>query len=251
MKFQEVLKKFYSSNFKCPSFSDLDEDFRQIVRVFFYLGYLKLTPSKVRVAYGVISFTFLFVIYEIGIVRIFANAIEDGKIDDALISGIVFSETTSFVVQVVTFAVKQVNILTLMKTLQSMNDDESATKNCQKRCMKIIESFKVFLVFSLLSLIGLKIAGFNYFVLILPAYYDTFAEGNWYYALLMINILHLSALAVVFGVTELIHVLCMVRVEFNLDTLANDVRKSTEDEDLNNNEQSLIACIKHHCAIIE
>lgn len=247
------IKEFYSSYLECPSFSEFDEDFRQILQVFYYLGFLKLSPSKARIAYGVFIFIFVVLTYGAGVFGEVVKAFNKGNLGGALISVIFFTETTSFSVQILTFAFKQSQVITMMKSLQSMHrkNDEKTMEICRKKCLTFVRVFKYFMLFSEFVLTILKLSGFELFVLVVPVTYESLAKGAIMYPLLLIiNVIHFAGLAIAFGVSELIHVLCMIRAEANLDFLARDVRHCADSDDLQGNEQILIQCIKYHNNIV-
>ena len=155
--------------------------------------------------------------------------------------------------QILTVFLKQSKITDLIKKLQSMHDraDEESMRVYRNLILKLMRYYKIIIAVSGWNLIILKYLGFDNFKLILPTLYDFLAIGSFYHLFLFVNAIHYFLMVSVFFATEWLHVLIMVRIEANFAFLCKKIRKCANGNDLKENEDRLIDCIKHHCEIIK
>lgn len=88
-------------------------------------------------------------------------------------------------------------------------------------------------------------------MLSIPAIYDVLAVGYFWGILVLVNWVHGYFMVMSFIPVESLHLLCVVRIEMNLNYLARKLRGCTGFSEKTLNEEELTECVKYHCEILE
>lgn len=249
MKLVAYLKRFYHVHLKCPANEKFDDDFGIVLQVLYFFGFYQPKRSKKRIAYGCIMFTVIILMVLIGALKDSLLSLNDGNLNQFIMNGFVFVYSVPAVCQILGVASKP-QIVELVKKLQNLHEfeDENVMKTYRERCTKIAKFHRLFLASTCPGTILLKFLGLP-FKLFIPALYGELAEGNCLYFLMALNAAHHFCLVLLYAACDLLHILCMVRVEANLKILNDKIRHCTDSYNLRENEKALIACMRYHSAI--
>lgn len=252
-EFLRSAKKALATLFVYPNFEKFDADFCQLLQIYFLFGFYQPTPSKLRLAYGIISLLLVHVSFFAGIFLEATSLFSEGEY-----------MKTVFLVPVLVFAIPNMSnvcfsmmrshkVTDLIKDLHSLHEyeDNDAIEACWVKWSKIVKLYKIYLAAVYVIVSILTVLGFKVFIFLFPALYDVYAHGSFFYPLLMVNFVHVGILVATIVTSDLLHVLCMVRVGKNFQILGQKLQHSTDSDDLIENEKNLIACVKYHVNIIE
>lgn len=251
MEIVKKCRKFFVEHLKCPNFELYDEEFHQVLQIFYLFGLYQPIPSKQRTALGIVMFAFISTCC-LGALRHAFIAIRYGSITKGFFNAAVFLNALTHQVQVFSFFWNQKYICQMFRGFHSMHerDHYEIMSVYRSKYFWLVKYYKILLAASEVYLILLKISGDKNFILILPAIYDGMAEEFAYSFFLMVNIVHMSWLILHFIACDSLHILIMMRVEAHLEIFGKMLQNCTADEDPKKNEESLIACVKYHCRII-
>lgn len=254
MSIVKSVKQFYNTYFKCPNDDKFDEDFQQILQIFYFLGFYHPKSSKLRTAYGAFMFFFVLQTHVLGNLKdiYIASGPNEKNMNKALICAISLSFVISLKIQIISFVSRQKEIIGMIRGLHLMHDpdNEDSMKVYRRKCSKLVKLHQIIMGWIEITLIIFKLFGFDFFILAIPAIYDELAREYFFNFLMILNILQFTGILMLYNAGDLLHVLCMIRAEANLEFLNKKLRHCTDSDNLQENEKKLIACIKHHCSII-
>jgi predicted ferric reductase len=118
-----------------------------------------------------------------------------------------------------------------------------------KKCFRFAKCLFWFLITTTLVVCLLSKLGFKNFELLVPAIYDVFATGPFYYVLMIINTVHMFAIIAALIVCDLFPSFCVARIVKNQAFAAHDFEHCTDSFDPKVNENSLNASMKYYAAI--
>lgn len=248
-KIQEILSP---ANFPSENYL-FDEDFRELLEIYYFLGFYRPKRSISRDIYGIISFLLVVLSFLLGMIKEALESIYQGHLQRSLFCVASMCLNISIPTQIITFVVNEFAIIEMIKAIQSIHDeqDEKALEYYRKKCRQLVKFYKVYCNIALVFLVSLYLCGYKIFMFLLPAIYDNFAEGWLFYPLLITNILQIYFIALCLLVSDLIHILCMIRTGAYFGILSERLRRCTDSDELSENEKKLNACVKYHQRIIE
>lgn len=229
-----------------PDASDFDEDYRKVLQIFHLTGFLRSESSK---SSPFVSFLLLSLMMALGTAKNTICFIIDGNAFNASIYAALLSLFIVYTVQIVTFIMNQEDIKELIKALQKLHEPENeieVEKN-RKFLSLILKVYISAMLTAIFAMNILKIFGSHFSKLIIPTIYDILADGNLYWPLAIAAEFQTFGVAFSSIACEIIHILCMVRIEANLNFLAVEIRKCTNDDE--KSEIALISCVRYHCRI--
>lgn len=253
MEFKGKVLKFFSAVFVYPNEENFDEDFQQILRLFYFFGWFRPIPSSTRKIIGYLVIVFVYLTFLLGAFRDVVAAFYQGKMQQSLISiaasGILITLTT----QTFIFAKNQTFIMSLIKTFHTIHkgEDETPLEAYRKTCSKVARTYRTYLQVLWIVVMVLYFFGFKCFKLSLPCVYDVYAEEKLFTPLLWMSFLQGFIVYTAISGSDTFHVLCMVRIGANFEMLGNKLQHCTDSKDVEENERNLIACIKYHRQIRE
>lgn len=229
-----------------------DEDLHAILQFYYCLGFYQPAPTKKRIVFGILMFIFGPLSYTLGAVKDAWIAYHEEDVTKIVLNVFCMGFGITMITQIVTFVCKRKRIIDMMGQLQSLHEheDDEAMEVYRRKCKFSVKFYLFYVNFCIVILIVLYCFGYNQYKLISPAVYDVWANGYATYFLLFINTISSVVLTFVFTAGELIHLLCMVRVDANLKFLSEKLRRCADGENLLQNEKDLIACVKYHSATI-
>lgn len=248
-----LAKKLWVSYFEYPNEEKFDEEFKRLLEILYWVGFHQPKTTRKRIAYGVVMFVFLILSILLGNIKDFIEDFRDEKMSAALIIVVILAHMSSMNVQMITIVLKKSSVHDLIKQLHNMHEfeDEEAIAAVRLSSLRMIKTYKLFLLTGASVLSGLRMAGLGSFKLVLPTLYDVLADGFLFSLLMLVNIIHLWLYALLFLPADLLHILGMIRVEANTKFLCEKLEACTSGEDFEENEKNLIACVRYHLAIIE
>lgn len=252
-KIRELLTTTFINLFIYPNDEMFDEDFRQILQILFCFGFYRPVPSTKRAIYGVVSFVLSFISYLLGLWKDVIESILEGDKQSIIICVAYFALGQSIVVQMVTFLTKKSQILSMITEVHSIHKGEKDEPivTYRNKSSKVVKFYKIYLTIVVTVVAVICLCGFKIFKLAMPALYDLFAEGSLYYPLLATNFIHLYLIVFCLIVSDMLHILFMIRAGANLKILSEKLRHCTDSDDTKENEKTLIDCIKYHRKISE
>lgn len=254
MNIVKRVKQFYHSYIKCPNDDKFDEDFQQILQIFYFFGFYHPKSSKLQTVYGAFMFFFVLQTHVLGNLKdiYIASGLDDKNMNKALICAISLSFAMSLKIQIISFVSRQKEIIGMIRGFHLMHeqDNEDSMKIYRQKCSKLVKLHKIIMGSIEITLIIFKLFGFDFFILAIPAIYDELAREYYFNFLLILNILQFTGILMLYNAGDLLHILCMIRAEANLEFLNKKLCHCTDSDNLQENEKSLVACIKHHCRII-
>lgn len=238
--------KYLVEKSKFPNENEFEDEFRMALNLYRLTGLYRMDSSKKSYAINFIGFMLVVLNYQTGCLRDFIVLFLDGKYFDGLLSGVLMVMTTVGALQILMFMKRQTITVELIKNLQKLHDpaDKIELQVHTNRIFRILKGYFKYLVLSAVALIILRSFGFSCSKLLYPMIFNTFAEGNLYVPLLILNYIHIFPLYSAFLACEFLHILCMVRIEANLRVLGTKLKTCTDIDVLN-------SCVKYHCEIIE
>jgi hypothetical protein len=242
VKLVQKLKQLYNKYLKCPNRCQFDEEFYKLLQILYLLGFYQPNPSKTGVVLKIVMFAFMIITY-------LAGAIKDavtGNLNQALINVIAFCFVGAVAIQIISFACNQKKFIGIIKELHLLHkraDDESIEK-LSKKCNSTVKVYKCFVTVIIVAIIVLHLVGLRVFRLFMPSIYDLLAFGSFYSILLTVNSIHAELLSITFVVTDLMPIICMLRIEQNMKFLLNDLRTCTSTKEINR-------CAEYHAEIIK
>lgn len=252
MKIVKALKQFYQLHLEFPNEEKFDGDFQQLLQIFYFFGFYQPTPSKKRVIYGALTFTILVLTTILGPINNAVKAYYVGDMALVLASCLLISYMVSYAIQIALFSFNQKHIIGIIKEFHLMHeaDGEKVIQKLGTKCMVMTKCYNLFLYVAGLSYVVFKFFGLNPYKLIIPAIYDEVAVGYFYYVLSCVNVAHIVCLMPILTACDLLHIICIVRIEAHLKLLCRKVRCCAEDNDLEKSERELVACMRYHVSII-
>lgn len=248
------LRRFYIACIKCPNDDKFDEDFQQILQVFYIFGFYQPKASKGRVRYGAFMFSFVVMSHILGNLKdIFISLSgSGGNLNKALICVLSVTFAISLKVQILSFAKHQAKVIEMIRELHFMHDsdDDSSMQVYRTLCSQLVKFHKYIMLSIEVTLITFKLLGYDFFILAIPALYDELARGSFYYLFLILNLVNFTGILMLYNACDLLHILCMIRAEANLDFLGDKIRSCANNDNLRENEKNLISCVKYHNRIL-
>jgi hypothetical protein len=252
-KVVEKLKSFYQKYLKCPNTEKLDADFHAILQIFYWFGFYQPSPTKTRIAYGVLMFVFILTTYLMGALNEAITAGQEGDLNLALIDVMGFCFVISLATLVLSFVSKRKEFIDMIREFNGMHeyDHEEEVDALRKKNLKIVKIYTAFSlsiapVATIAHLLGLKT-----FRLVMPSIYDLLATGMFYEILLTVNAINLFLLMLSFVACDLLLILSIIRAESNVKFLCHDLRHCTDSGIVRTSQRNIDACAKYHAAIIE
>lgn len=251
MKFAQSFKTVCSSYISSLDQQKFDKDFHTIMKFFFFFGFYR--PIRLNKLFASCAFIIMIVTYTLGSLKDVVKLSQIKDLPKTIISIFTFVFGLSLTVLNLTVMAKHGKITRMIKALQMLHekDDESFIDNCRRNCFLMLRIYKACLTVTVCFAVLFKFAGYHSYFLVIPVLYDEFAHGDLYYFLLIVSFLQTVGLLFLFVSSDLIHVFCMLRLEANLKLLNWKLRRCTDSDDLRENEESLVACVRYHSAIIE
>lgn len=252
MEYFSGILRFLSESFSFANERLFDEDFRLILKYFYFLGFHRPVPSMKSSIYCFIVFAFVPMSHLLGELQNAVMSMKKGNLQKFLISTTYTAFMISTAVQVINFIAKERQIIQLIKAFQTMHEseDEKLIGVYKKKCYKLVKLYSLYLTSAMTTVVVLTLLGYNIFKLATPTLFDGFAEGSLYFPLLFVNIFQVYIVAISTSSSDLLHVLLMIRAGANFELLSEKIRCSTEGDDFVKNEEILVACIKYHHRII-
>lgn len=254
MEIVKRMKQFYINHIKCPNEDNFDDEFQTVLQIFYIFGFYQPNPSKLRKAYGLFMFFFVLQTHVMGNLKdiYIALGFESNNMNKALICAISLSFATSLKTQIMSFVGNQKEIISTIREFHLMHeqDDEDSMKIYRRKSSQLVKFHQIIMGSIEITLFIFKLFGFDFFILVFPAMYDELARKCFYNFLLILNMIQFTGILMLYNAGDLLHILCMIRVEANLEFLNKKLRRCTDSKNLQENERSLIACVKHHCRII-
>lgn len=243
----EKSRRYLKKAVQLPHEEDYDEDFREILKLFHYCGYLNPERSKKRW-----NFAFVWLTYLTGCLKETILQIAYGDIYNVLLGSIMLTMIITASKSIWMFLDKQTEIIDLMKSLQKLHKPKNKEdmEAFTVQISRMVKIYKASNLFSTICLCILSAFGFGYFELIIPVIYDVLAKGFMWRVLFCINAIHSCFASFSYVPTELLHILCIARIEKNLKFLAEDFRNCTVYDDESPKEEKLAACVNYHCEIL-
>jgi hypothetical protein len=249
----EKLKCFYQKYLKCPNTERLDVDFHAILQIFYWFGFYQTSPTKKRIAYGVLMFVFLFVTYLMGALNSAVTLWQEGDLNQALINVMAFCLVAALSTLVLSLVSNQKGFIDMIRELNGMHeyDHEEEVDALRKQNLKLVKIYRAFVTVLTVAAIGLHFIGLKLFRLIMPSIYDLLATGLFNEILLAVNSTHAYLLVLVTVACDLLPILCIIRAEFNVKFLCHDLQHCTDSGQVRVSQRNIDACAKYHAAIIE
>jgi hypothetical protein len=249
VKWVQKLKQLYNNNLKCPNRCQFDEEFYKLLQVLYSFGFYQPKPSKTRVVLGIVMFMLMMITYLAGATK---DAVT-GNLNQTLINVTYFCFIGAVATQILSFACNQKKFIGMIKELHLLHkraDDESI-ENLSTKCGLIVQIYEWFVAVLVVAATVLQLGGLGVFRLIMPSIYDLFAFGLFYPILLTVNFIHVALLGLIFVVTDLMPVICMLRIEQNLKFLLNDLRTCTNTGLFRSSQREINRCAEYHAEIIK
>lgn len=230
-----------------------DEEFRLLLQIFYFFGFYRSRPSTPRTIYGVMSLVFVTVTYLIGYVKDGLMALSEDNMRNFMTSVPYTVIVSALVVQTITLMAKEKTILTMIKNFHLMHsrEDDGFLEGYRKPCVRLVKVYLFFMELAVSMVLFLHFCGYTLYKLVSPTLLDDFVETKLYIPLLIINGLQAYAVVTCMATSDLLHVLCMVRAGANLDLLSSKLRRCTDSDDMEENEKSLVVCVKYHQIILK
>lgn len=255
-KIKLKLKGFYLTHIKYPNEDNVDDDFQKILQIFYIFGFYQPKPSKGRSAYGALMFSFIMLSHIFGNFKdIFISLTgveQERNLNKALICAISLTFAIPLKVQIISFARHPTQVIEMIRNLNFMHsrEYEDSMNFYRKLCLRLVKFHKYIMASIEFTLITFKLIGFDFFILAIPALYDELACGSFYNLFLFLNVINFTGILMLYNGCDLLHVLCMIRAEANLDFLGKKLRCCADSKDLRENESNLIECVEYHSMII-
>lgn len=212
------VKKALSSYFICSNEDKFDDDFLRVLQIYFLFGFYHPTWSKNRIIYGTFMFIFICITVVLGGLKSIFDSWANRSMRQLLLDVPITVYTVLFIAQLVTFIAKQGQIIDFLKVLHESNN-EQLIQSYREKCSKLVKFYTIFLQIAVSSVVTFYFSGFKIFTFPIPALYDELANGDFFYLLLVINIIQYYSATTCFVPSDLLHVLCIVRVGANLELL--------------------------------
>lgn len=251
-KYSKRLRKFLPSAFIYSNDEIFDEDFRQLLQIFYIYGFHQQVPSTERSYRG--SVVLLFgVTYFLGFVKDLSVSLSESNLQRIMTNVPYTAIVFNFVTQAITFLVKQREIVEMVKGFQSMHEpkNDPYLNYYRTKCCQLLKYYIAYLKLTGVVVLCFNVCGYKMFKLLVPALYDDFADGNLFYPLLILNTVHVCGLLPLIVSCDLLDIVCIVRAGANLQLLSDNLRQCTESSDLKKNERMLIKCIEYHHRILK
>ena len=239
--------------FKFPNEEKFDEDFRVILKVFHFFGLYKWNHSRKSYVLTVFLQFFVLFSYGSGTLKDLYVTFRQGDISKFILTVPVLTICIGISTQCFVVVFRKSKITDVIKKLQGIHDhqDDFSMQTYRNLSGKLLRFHKILMALAALCLTIMTYSGFHNFKLILPAVYDFLADDQFYQLFLFINAVFFFLQSYLYFATEWLHVLCMIRIEANFKLLCEKIRKCAKSDDLKENEENLIKCIKYHCKILQ
>lgn len=250
--FQRLLK-FYKENLKYPNTENFDEEFQELLQIFFFFGYYQPKHTKKRIIYGVTTFIVIVMTFVVGCFKDATIRLREHHMSTAMMATVLGFFALSLPIQILSVALNHENIMKMIKGFHTMHEfgEEEQMKEFKQRCRKILRFYRGLTSFDSISLSILSFFKFGIVILAMPVAYDVLVTERLFYIFVLVSSVHLYLLSFIFVASDLLHIFCMVRAQANMSILSRKLRNCADSNDSYENETNLIACIKHHIAIIE
>lgn len=248
-KVAQIYRNF-GKPFNSPNELIFDDDFRLVLYFFRLFGF---SPSTKSYLFGIAVFAFVPISYLLGELQDVIISFKVGNTQRFLISTTYSSFLISSTVQVLTFVLKERDILHLIKALQTLHqsEDEKPMSIYRTRCYQLVKYYTLYLIASMTMVVILTLSGYNIFKLATPTLFDDFAEGSFYVPLLIVNIIQMYIVALITSSSDLLHVLFMIRAGANFEMLSEKLRLCARSDETETNDKNLILCVVYHQNIIK
>lgn len=253
MHYLKVTREFVSSTFIYPNDEIVDEDFRQLLQIFYVYGFHQPVPSLKRTIFGLIVLLFGAITYFLGFLKDLLTSLHENDLRRIMVNVPYTTLVFTFVTQAITILMRESQIVQMFNGFQSMHEreDNSLLNNYRRKCCQLVKFYIAYLEVTGAFVLCLNLCGYRTFKLLVPSLYDDFAEGHLLYPLLFLNTVHAFSLLPLIVCCDLIHIVCIVRAGANLKLLSNKLRRCTDSGNIKENEKKLIACIKYHQRILK
>ena len=243
----EKIRGIVNRGKKALKFEDenlFDKDFGFVMKGFFYTGLYRTESSRINFW---ISFAAPLAMV-LGSIKDFFSWIFEGDIVEILINGVLLLFFCTYTFQLWTFWKKQNLIVELVKDIQKLHPREfdlRIEKRYRAPTVKLMKRIFLFELFEICLGVALMCFGVTFSKLMYPLIFDVLAQGKLLYGFCaFLNILHFAFSTMSFSACELLHVLCIARLEGNLKILG-DIMKTCADE------SDLISCVQYQLKILE
>lgn len=241
----------FVETFQLPDGKAFENDFRQLMNIFYVCGLYRPVASSANFAKSFIIFVLLMVTMLSGVFKDLIMTWICGDIYGTLLFATTCSLIFAVTIQSSNVVLKGGKITVMIKNLQSLHEgNEESMKVYQDLCSNLVKYYMIMSPLSIAMLALSKMFGFDFFKLIIPAIYDELAVGSFYNIFLFVSFVHILICSPLFMACELLHVLCMIRIEGNMKILGTKLRSCADGKNFTENEEKLNTCIKYHCAII-
>lgn len=252
-KVRGILSRLFSSLFVYANDELFDEDFRQVLQIFYFFGVYRPVPSTPRSVYGIGSIVIVLIGHLLGMLLGAYRNLNRGQLQECLICFGLFGLLIVIMIQVITLMTKKNEIIAMIKAFHSLHcaEGEATMTYYQNKSCMIVKIYRTSIEVATSTLVICHLCGYKSFRLVMPSLLEVYADGSLYYPLLIVNIIHMYFFVLFVVATDLLHVQCVVRAGANYKILSEKLRHSTNSEDLNENEDQLNACVKYHQRIVE
>lgn len=252
------IRKFYEDNLKCPIEGQIDLEFKTIVQILYFFGFIggygQPHRTKQRAVYGVLSCVLTALTVQLGMCGGFFEALSERDVAKSMMLGAGTVFVAPVIVLILTMLRKPSEITSQIIELNGLHlkyDVNSAMSVISKKCGIMLKAYAFVLTLLAAAYVIAKVSGHGLFVLVIPAIYDKLANGYAHFIWMLVNIVHSLCYGSLVLVSDLLPIFCMVRIAANMKLLGREVRKSADNFHFRVNEEALSECIDYHCKIIE
>lgn len=247
------IREFVSSNLIFSNDEEFDEDFYRLFQISYFLGFYHPKRSIKRIIYGYFVLTIGMTSVVSGLVKDTIESSRESDVHRFVTSISYVAMLTSFMGMTITFINKSSDIFNLTKAFHSMHkgEDEKPLIVYRKKCKQIVRFYLSYLIVAITTIMVAFLFGFKFFKLAAPTIIDIYANGFLHEPLVVLSMLQAYIIGLHCVVSDLLHILFMVRAGANFEMLSIKLRNCTTNKDPNLNEKELIACVKYHQRILE
>lgn len=248
------LSKFYSKYIKYPGNDKFKPEFKFILQILYSFGWynpITTKPTKLRIAYGVFTFSFVLGTFFVGLMR---NGITAYLKDDWLLASLNFGAACivqTFMLMIAKLALNPEALMNHIRELHSLHEytDNEAMDILSKKSWQMVKRYTGYMLVLGFSPFLLPALGYNVYDLMIPVIYDHLAIGPLYYPMMFINAIHIILILLVIVVCDTLPELCNTRITKNEKFVASHVLHSTDSDDLEKNEREIEAVRRYHSEI--
>lgn len=252
------IRKFYEDNLKCPIEGQIDLEFKTIVQILYFFGFIggygQPNRTKPRAVYGVLSCVLTALTVQLGMCGGYFEAFSERNVAKSMLLGSGIVLLAPVIVLILTMLRKPLEITSQiieLNGLHSKYDVDFAMSVISKKCEVMLKAYAFLLTLFAVAYVIAKVSGHGLFVLVIPAIYDKLAYGYAYYFWMLVSIVHSFCYGSLVLVSDLLPIFCMIRIAANMKLLSREVRKSADNFHFRVNDEALSECIDYHCKIIE